>query len=364
MSVTVITGGQYGSEGKGKVCAHLAVTDNVDYMIRCGGPNSGHTVEVGGCRYKLRQVPAAFLNPHTRLLVAPGALVAPDVFLREVDVCGLDPSRIGIDGNAGIIEESDSHNERLSDLPLRLGSTGSGTGSAVSRRTIRDPSFRLARHHPALRPFITSVREEIDGSVIRDKSVVIEGTQGFGLSLYHAEEWPYCTSRDTTAHSFLSEVGIGVRDYEVVMAIRTYPIRVAGNSGPLPNEITWEDVQEASGYPYPIAEFTTTTNRLRRVAKFDWSVVDQAVAANSPTRIALHGGDYIDFANHSVTDWHRLTHSLQKFVGKIERRYKVPVSFIGTGPANGDIVDRRDTDSFWAANDIRSLQPNVAGQRE
>ena len=193
MPVTVVTGGQYGSEGKGKVCAHLAVTDNVDYMIRCGGPNSGHTVEVRGRRYKLRQVPAAFLNPHTRLLIAPGALVAPDVFLREVDDCGLDPSRIGIDRNAGIIEESDLHNERLFDLSVRLGSTGSGTGSAVSRRAIRAPSFRLARHHPALKPFITSVREELDGSVIRDKSVVIEGTQGFGLSLYHAEEWPYCT---------------------------------------------------------------------------------------------------------------------------------------------------------------------------
>ena len=50
-------------------------------------------------------------------------------------------------------------------------------------------------------------------------SIVVEGTQGFGLSLYHAREWPYRTSRDTTAHSFLGEVGLGVRDFEVVMAI-------------------------------------------------------------------------------------------------------------------------------------------------
>ena len=141
------------------------------------------------------------------------------------------------------------------------------------------------------------------------------------------------------------------------MAIRTYPIRVAGNSGPLPNEITWEEVQEASGYPCPIAEFTTTTNRLRRVAKFDWSVVDQAVAANSPTRIAQHGGDYIDFANYSVTDWNRLTRRLQKFVRRIERRYRVPVSFIGTGTANEHIVDRRDTDSLWTTDGLRSLRP-------
>ena len=93
MPVTVVVGGQYGSEGKGKVCAHLAMTGKVDCMVRCGGPNSGHTVDVGGQRYQLRQVPAGFINPGTRLLIAPGALVNPQVFLDEVEICGLDPSR-------------------------------------------------------------------------------------------------------------------------------------------------------------------------------------------------------------------------------------------------------------------------------
>ncbi len=281
MSVTVVVGGQFGSEGKGKICAHLAITDNVDYMVRCGGPNSGHTVDVAGERYQLRQVPAGFINPHTRLLVAPGALINPSVFLKEVELCGLDHTRIGIDRNAGVIEDVDLDNERSLDLSGRLGSTGSGVGSAVSRRALRESDFRLAESHPALKQFITSVRDELRIAVRHEQSVVVEGTQGFGLSLYHADEWPYRTSRDTTAHSFLGEVGLGVRDYEVVMAVRTYPIRVAGNSGPLPNEVSWDYVQKKSGYPHPIAEFTTTTNRLRRVAKFDWSVVGQAVAANS-----------------------------------------------------------------------------------
>ena len=126
------------------------------------------------------------------------------------------------------------------------------------------------------------------------------------------------------------------------MAVRTYPIRVAGRSGPLPNEVTWEYVQEKSGYPDPISEFTTTTKRLRRVAKFDWSVVDQAVAANSPTQIALHGGDYIDYKNHFATDWQGLTDSARRFVGELEARFNVRVSFIGTGPRNEDLIDRRE----------------------
>ena len=344
MSVTVVVGGQFGSEGKGKICAHLAMTDNVDYMVRCGGPNSGHTVDVQGRRYQLRQVPAGFINPHTRLLVAPGALVDPEVFLQEVELCGLDPSRIGIDRNAGVIEKVDWDNERTLGLAERLGSTATGVGSAVSRRVLREPDFCLAENHPALSPFVTSVRDELSEAVQLDHSIVVEGTQGFGLSLYHAEEWPYRTSRDTTAHSFLGEVGLGVRDYDIVMAIRTYPIRVAGKSGPLPDEITWEDVRLESGYPYPIAEFTTTTKRLRRVARFDWSVVDQAVAANSPTQIALHGADYIDYANHAVTDWLGLSDRARKFVSGLEGRLGVSVAFVGTGPTNENIIDRRSVE--------------------
>ena len=341
MSVTVVVGGQFGSEGKGKICAHLAMTDNVDYMIRCGGPNSGHTVDVAGKIYQLRQVPSGFINPHTRLLIAPGALINPSVFLREVELCGLDHTRIGIDRNAGIIEDADLFNEQSLDLPGRLGSTASGVGSAVSRRVLRESDFRLAKDHPHLKQFVTSVRGELNVAVRREESIVVEGTQGFGLSLYHAERWPYRTSRDTTAHSFLGEVGLGVRDFEVIMAIRTYPIRVSGKSGPLPNEVTWKDVQKESGYPHTIVERTTTTNRIRRVARFDWSVVDQAVAGNSPTHLALHGSDYIDYKNHSVTDWSDITDDVRSFVGELESRFGVPVSFVGTGARNEDLIDRR-----------------------
>ncbi len=359
MSVTVVVGGQFGSEGKGKICAHLATTDNVDYMVRCGGPNSGHTVDLGGNQYKLRQVPAGFINFKTRLLIAAGALVDPKVFLDEIELCGLDSTRVGIDRNAGVIEELDLANETNLNLSGRLGSTGTGVGSAVSRRALRDQDFRLASDHPDLKPFVVSVREELATAVQEDKSVVVEGTQGFGLSLYHAEEWPFRTSRDTTAHSFLGEVGLGVRDYDVILAIRTYPIRVAGNSGPLPNEISWQDVQRESGYPHPVAEFTTTTNKLRRVARFDWSVVDQAVAANSPTQIALHGSDYIDFANQTMTEWHCLSRDLRSLVDAIEQRYDIPVAFVGTGPAIEHIVDRRGSTNTRATH--RYAHPTASG---
>ncbi|MXW29905.1 MAG: adenylosuccinate synthetase [Chloroflexi bacterium] len=341
MPVTVVVGGQYGSEGKGKICAHLALTDRVDFMVRCGGPNSGHTVDVRGERYALKQVPSGFVNPETRLLVAAGALVNPRIFMEEVEQCGLSPGRVGIDENAAVIEEADITTEQTLDLRGRLGSTGTGVGAAVGRRVLREGDFRQAKDHPDLAPFTTSVREELASATRMGSNIVVEGTQGFGLSLYHARKWPYRTSRDTTAHSFLGEVGLGVRDFDVVMAIRTFPIRVAGDSGPLEHEVTWEDVQTLSGYPVAISEYTTTTKRLRRVARFDWGIVEEAIRANAPTQLALHGADYIDFKNRSVSCYDNLTPSARAFIEEIETRTAVPVSFIGTGPTNEDIIDKR-----------------------
>lgn len=215
-----------------------------------------------------------------------------------------------------------------------------GVGSGVQRRVMRAADFRLAADVPELRPFLTSVREEVGGAVELGQQVVIEGTQGFGLSLYHTEEWPFATSRDTTAFTFVGEVGVGVRDLQVIVAVRTFPIRVAGNSGPLANELTWEEVRVRSGYPHDITERTTTTKRIRRVAAFDWDIVLRAVRANAPVALALHGADYIDYANKGVTKFADLTEQARAFVTELEARTGVPVAFIGTGPNQAEVIDR------------------------
>jgi adenylosuccinate synthase len=341
MPVTVVVGGQYGSEGKGKICAHLALIGEADVMVRCGGPNSGHTVDLGSRRYELKQVPSGFINPQTRLLIAPGALIKLPVLLEEIKICELTPGRIGIDANVGIIESHDAETELGRNLRGRLGSTGVGMGSAVSRRVLRTDDFRTAAEIPELRTYLSPVREEVNEAARLGQKVVIEGTQGFGLSLYHTEQWPFCTSRDTTAHSFLAEAGLGARDFDVILALRTYPIRVGGNSGPLKNEITWQDVQKRSGYPHNLAEYTTTTKRLRRVAEFDWALVERAVAANAPTGLAVHGIDYLSYKNKGLREYSALTVEAQEFLKSISKRSGVPVWLVGTGPNQSEIVDLR-----------------------
>ena len=173
MPVTVVVGGQYGSEGKGKICAHLALNGQADYVVRCGGPNSGHTVDQDGVVYELKQVPAGFVNPRTRLLVAAGALINPKTLLHEIDICGLDASHLGIDGNAAIIEESDIWVEESSDLRSRLGSTNQGVGAAVARRVARQPDVRLAKDVPELEAYVVSVSDELGVALQEDRQIVI-----------------------------------------------------------------------------------------------------------------------------------------------------------------------------------------------
>jgi adenylosuccinate synthase len=342
MPLTIVVGGQYGGEGKGKLVSYLSITDNVDYVVRCGGPNSGHTVDYKGQRCALRLLPAGFINAGTRLLLAAGTLINPDVLFQEIELCKVDPSRVGIDHNAGIITDMDLEQENLLQLRKKIGSTLSGTGSAVARRALRDGNFRLARDIPELRPFLTCVSEEVNKALDSNKKILIEGTQGFGLSLYHSGNYPYTTSRDTIASAFLSEVGVSpFRVNSIIMVIRTFPIRVAGNSGPLLGEISWKKIQEISGYPYEPAEFTTVTKQLRRVALFDIHLVKKAAIINKPTQVCLNGVDYLDYRNKNVKCFENLTKETKDFIQWIENELDRRVNFVGTGPTNEELIDRR-----------------------
>ncbi|MDR4481336.1 MAG: adenylosuccinate synthetase [Nitrospira sp.] len=341
MPLTVIVGGQFGSEGKGKVTSYLALRDNVDIVVRCGGPNSGHTVDVEGQRYELRSLPAGFINPGTRLLLAAGCLINPEILLTEIKSTGTDPKRVGIDPHAGIISPSEGEEEAELRLRERLGSTLSGTGMGVANRVLRKSDFKLAKDVPELREYLTDVSEEVNQAVDKNGKVLVEGTQGFGLSVYHSPHYPHATSRDTTASGFLSEVGVSPRVVtDIIMAIRTFPIRVAGNSGPLKDEITWEELRERSGYPTDIREYTTTTKKLRRVGLFDLELVQRAALVNRPTQIALHGGDYLSYSNKSVDCYEELDSVSRDFLAYLYAGLSIPIQIVGTGPANNEVVDR------------------------
>jgi adenylosuccinate synthase len=345
MSLWVVVGGQFGSEGKGKVSAHITLHEDIDICVRCGGPNSGHSFfDEFGKTVILRQLPTGFVRSGTRLLIPAGALIDPLVLKGEMEVLRIPPSRVGIDRNAFIIEEKDRAFEKDLGLRERISSTLSGVGAAVSRRALRGDGGALvknaANQHPWLAEMIVNASEEINSALDAGKSALIEGTQGFGLSLYHTDFYPHCTSRDTTAAGFLSEVGVSPRRVtEIVVVFRTFPIRVAGaQAGPL-DETTWEQIRKDSGYPYEITEWTSVTKKPRRVGRFDWGLALAAVAVNQPTRLALNGLDYLDFADLGVPAYGQLSKRAKGFITGVEDRTGVPADYLGVGPSLDQVID-------------------------
>ena len=297
MPVTVIVGGQYGSEGKGKVAHWLARERLASVAVRTGGPNAGHTVEdVPDHPVVLRQLPTAAFLPDVICVLGAGSYIDPELLLEEISKTGLNTDRLLIDPNATVITEDDKTSERNSTLRASIGSTQSGTGAAVLKRIERRASTELAQNDVRLRPFTAPVAPFLRSQLSSGKRIILEGTQGFGLSLFHSPTYPYVTSRDTTAAAFVSEVGLSPLDVDqVVMVLRAFPIRVSGNSGPLPNEVDWPTITKESGSPTPLVEFTSVTKSLRRVARFDAAMVRGAIEVNAPTDIVLNHLDYIDF---------------------------------------------------------------------
>jgi adenylosuccinate synthase len=336
----VVVGGQYGGEGKGKISAFITLQEGIDICIRCGGPNSGHSfVTAEGNTVLLRQLPTGYIRPQTRLLIPAGALIDLAVLKSELDAIGLDRRRVGVDRNAMIVEESDKEREAALRLRERLSSTLCGVGSAVARRAMRGADVRTAalaaKEVPWLAELVTNVSEETNNALDRGKKVLVEGTQGFGLSLYHSDSYPKATSRDTTAAGFLSEVGLGPRLVtEVVLVFRTFPIRVAGEqAGPMKEEISWETLQRESGYPYGIQEITTVTKKLRRVALFDWEAAQMAVRVNRPTRIAVNGLDYLSYDDKRVRSSSDLSEKSSLFLQRLVTIWEGRELYLGVGPS-------------------------------
>lgn len=349
MSLWIVIGGQYGSEGKGKVSAQITLTEDIDICVRCGGPNSGHSfLTESGSRLLLRQLPTGVVRPATRLLIPAGGLIDLAVLWQEIQDFSLNSRRVGIDRNAMIVEGTDRDAEVGLGMNDRLSSTQSGVGSAVARRALRQKDVRLARDvkDDWFSRLITDVADECNSSLDVGKKVLVEGTQGFGLSLYHSHHYPKTTSRDTSAAGFLSEVGLSpLQVTEIVVVFRTFPIRVAGGqAGPLRDETDWETVQRESGYPTPIREYTTVTQKLRRVARFDWDLARFTVDRNRPTRIAVMGFDYLDYGDFRKTQTGTFGEKSERFLSQFA--FEVgQIDYLGTGPGLNDIVLRQQKSS-------------------
>lgn len=332
MPLTVVVGGFFGDEGKGKIVGYLALRDKPAAAVRTGATNAGHTVVHGGRVYRLRALPSAIVNPSTRLYIARGALVHYRVVLEEVEKYGV-ADRFLIDEATGIITDEHVERERRDEyLAKKIGSTLTGVGAAMVDRVLR--RLPLARDIPELSRWVGDVQEAVWEHLERGESVIVEATQGYWLSLYHGT-YPYVTSRDTTASAALSEVGVGPRDAdEIIVVFKAYVTRVG--EGPLPGELPPEEA-ERLGW----VEYGTVTGRRRRVAPFNVELAKRAVKANTATAVAITKLDVLYPSARGVRSWEKLPAEARKWVEEIEAELGVPVALLGTGEEALDTVDRR-----------------------
>lgn len=307
--VEVVVGAQYGSEGKGHVTAQRVLHNRDElglgvFNVRVAGPNAGHTVySQDGQKFAFRALPVgAALGEDIICVIAAGSEIDMTVLEKEItevaEHFGTDNHlKLWVDAEATILTGDHIQEEQDSDLTDRLGSTAKGIGAARAQRIwrkaerVQDVPWAVALIESWGAIVGNTARMMMNPLNTPNAAIIIEGTQGYGLGL-HAGAYPQCTSSDCRAIDFLAMAGINpwhpsIEGLQIWIATRVYPIRVAGNSGPMKGETSWDELQLPE-------EHTTVTQKVRRVGEWDGELVRRAVAANG-------GGNGVDYVKLAIT---------------------------------------------------------------
>ena len=326
---TIVTGAQFGDEGKGKIVDLLA--EHYDYVVRFqGGNNAGHTVKVGDLTIKLHIIPSGVLSG-AKLLIEPGVVLDPLILeqelkgLREMGIV-IGEDRLGVDLKTSVIMPYHIKLDELAEhmRKHRIGTTKRGIGYAYMDKVARDEitvadiisrerfdekireiiprketllrgmgaddddieqAFNfdeVLRAGNELKTFVTDVSLQVNMALREERSVLAEGAQGTHLDVLHGTQ-KYVTSSSTIAGSSCASLGVGPRLVdEVLGVVKAYITRVG--EGPLPTELNTkegEHLQKMGG------EFGTTTGRPRRCGWFDVPLVRKSIWLNGYTSLAL-----------------------------------------------------------------------------
>ncbi|HET9052032.1 MAG TPA: adenylosuccinate synthase [Candidatus Dormibacteraeota bacterium] len=371
MSVTILVGGQWGDEGKGKVIDLLG--DRVDMVVRSqGGNNAGHTVVSGGEEYRFRLIPSGILSPHVACVIGHGMVVDPGAFLEELDTLaakGVSTANLVISERAHMVMPYHPVLDKLGEQQRgddRLGTTYRGIGPCYEDKVRRigfrigdlqkrrfmqkklafvlrlknETLTRLYGHEPfdedeildeymgyaeRLDPYIRDIYPIVQDALTSGRRILLEGAQGAMLDI-DLGTYPYVTSSAPTAGGACTGSGIPPsRVTKTVGVFKAYTTRVG--YGPFPTELTdslGEWLREKGG------EFGTVTGRARRTGWFDASVARYSVATNGidsmvVTKLDVLGGlDVLrvaveydsrgDVWDHPIANISHLKHSEPRYI--------------------------------------------------
>lgn len=332
---TVVVGGQWGDEGKGKIVDVLA--EEADIVARYqGGANAGHTVHVGNEEFIFHLIPSGILHPEKRCLLGNGVVLDPFQFFREYDEA--EARGIALSGRVGVSHRAHLllpyhrllDRAREGSTTVKIGTTGRGIGPCyedkIARRGVRVADLRdenrartllhegLERTRPKLEELgapdlgdaeacveetlalrerllelATEVGLEIHRALRAGKEVLLEGAQGTALDVDHGT-YPYVTSSSTTAGGAASGAGIGPTNiHRVLGVVKAYITRVG--EGPLPTAFSPEMDQRVRDLG---GEYGATTGRPRRCGWFDGVLARYSARVNGLTALAVTKLDVLD----------------------------------------------------------------------
>ena len=334
--VTILVGGQWGDEGKGKIIDLLS--EQADMVIRSqGGNNAGHTVVNAGQEFRFHLIPSGILYPNTACVIGNGVVLDPRVLIDEMDQVrsrGISTDRLVISDRAHLIMPWHPILDKLEEEQRgddRLGTTWRGIGPAYADKIRRigfragdllKPRFLEKKLDFVLGKIKNPILQQLyqvaplDGqSILREytdygerlathiqdifplvhdaigsgRRILLEGAQGSMLDLDFGT-YPYVTSSSPSAGGALTGSGIPPTAVDLTMGVfKAYTTRVG--YGPLPTELLdslGEQMREIG------VEYGTTTGRARRVGWFDAAVARYSVALNGIGSIALTKLDVLD----------------------------------------------------------------------
>ncbi len=335
MPATIIMGGQWGDEGKGKLTDALAT--DADVVVRAnGGSNAGHTIQTGGGVYKMHLVPSGILNPACTCVIGAGVVVEPNTLLAEMDGLrerGVDLAKLRLSDRAHVVLPYHPMLDRLEEAQRaddEIGTTLRGNGPAyadkVARRGIRvadlldGASLRrkldreigeknriLSRVHGQpelsagdifddliaaggrLADHVVAAEVLVQDAIAGGRNVLVECAQGAMLDVDYGT-YPFVTSSSPTAAGACQGAGVAPTQVGRVIAVfKAYSTRVG--SGPLPTELVdaaGDTIRERG------REYGTTTGRARRTGWFDAVAARHVVRLNGVTEVALTLLDVLD----------------------------------------------------------------------
>ncbi|MGC4106116.1 MAG: adenylosuccinate synthase [Thermomicrobiales bacterium] len=335
MPATIILGGQWGDEGKGKLTDALA--GSAQMVVRAnGGSNAGHTVKTDQGTFKLHLVPSGILNDSVLCVIGAGVVIEPGTLVGELRGLmdrGIDISRLRISDRAHLVLPYHPALDRMLEARREgeeIGTTLRGNGPAyadkVSRHGLRvcdlvrpdilrrklaieldaknqqlttlygDAAFdfnevyhQLLEYGEVLAPYVTATEVLVQDHLAQGSQVLIECAQGAMLDIDYGT-YPYVTSSSPTAAGACQGAGIAPKQIDRVVAVyKAYSTRVG--AGPMPSELNEEtgELIRVRGN-----EYGTTTGRPRRTGWFDAVAARHTSRLNGVTDVAMTLVDVLD----------------------------------------------------------------------